>query len=278
VTTMHSVLVPVYIPLGLHSGTKYRLRTWSASPPIVGSINDSNITLRPLPLAKMNPTGDLDLCENDTLTLTATGGERYLWSTGDTTAQIKVAKEGSYAVTVVGSNGCDVKLPPAKVALRLLPPVPAVSRRNDSLVAYPFPGLRYQWYFNGAYIPDATQNGYFPTRNGTYNVLVMSQYKCISVSDDIIINDLNDAVLDAERRYSLTLTNETIQIVSDQPLPASIEVRDILGRLIASDSRFIAVGVSEIPIVLSNAPTGPYYLTVRTPRGLSTFNIIHVQP
>ena len=45
------------------------------------------------------------LCTGDSITMTASTGIRYTWSTGETTASIMKKKAGSYSVTVT-SNGC----------------------------------------------------------------------------------------------------------------------------------------------------------------------------
>lgn len=64
------------------------------------------VTVNPLPLANAGP--NINLCYNDTVTLTATGGGTYLWSTGDTSASISVHPTSStgYDVTVTNSFGC----------------------------------------------------------------------------------------------------------------------------------------------------------------------------
>ncbi|MGN0187289.1 MAG: T9SS type A sorting domain-containing protein [Paludibacteraceae bacterium] len=56
-----------------------------------------------------NITGDTELCEGGSAKLTASGGGTYLWSTGETTAEITVTKAGTYTVTVTGSGGCNSK-------------------------------------------------------------------------------------------------------------------------------------------------------------------------
>jgi hypothetical protein len=58
-----------------------------------------------------NPLPVVLIDASDTITstgtmLTATKGVSYLWSNGDTTANISVSKAGSYFVTVIDSNGC----------------------------------------------------------------------------------------------------------------------------------------------------------------------------
>ncbi len=66
-------------------------------------------TINPLPTQpSITVTGDLLLCEGqETTTLDAPGGyAQYLWSTGETTAQIIVSAAGSYSVQVTDINGC----------------------------------------------------------------------------------------------------------------------------------------------------------------------------
>lgn len=51
-------------------------------------------------------TGNLVFCSGEYTTLTATGGDSYVWSTGATTSSINVNTEGSYTVTANTSSGC----------------------------------------------------------------------------------------------------------------------------------------------------------------------------
>lgn len=54
-------------------------------------------------------SGDLFACENETTILTASLGNNYLWSTGDTTRSITIPPNtatSSYSVSVYGANGC----------------------------------------------------------------------------------------------------------------------------------------------------------------------------
>ncbi|MBE0636995.1 MAG: T9SS type A sorting domain-containing protein, partial [Bacteroidales bacterium] len=62
-------------------------------------------TVHPLPLIEI--TGDLEFCEGEETTLTATEGVSYLWSTGEITQSITVSVSGDYSVTVTDENGCE---------------------------------------------------------------------------------------------------------------------------------------------------------------------------
>ncbi len=55
-------------------------------------------------LPTISASGFLAFCNGDSVMLTASMGEKYLWSTGDTTQTITVKKSGFYYVTVVLSS------------------------------------------------------------------------------------------------------------------------------------------------------------------------------
>jgi hypothetical protein len=63
------------------------------------------ITINPLPTAAIN-VSSATICEGQSTTLTASGGDTYLWSTGEQTASIVVTTGGPYSVTVTTLGGC----------------------------------------------------------------------------------------------------------------------------------------------------------------------------
>ena len=67
--------------------------------------DDVVVTVNPLPTA--NAGEDVTICEGETVTLTATGGDTYLWNTGETTQSIDVSPnaETIYSVEVF-LNAC----------------------------------------------------------------------------------------------------------------------------------------------------------------------------
>jgi len=56
-----------------------------------------------------NAGDDVNTCSGEEVMLTATGGAAYLWSTGETTASIKVSpnEKTTYTVTVTSEQGCE---------------------------------------------------------------------------------------------------------------------------------------------------------------------------
>ena len=65
--------------------------------------DDVTVTIRE---GEANAGPDVDICEGQEAVLTASGGETYLWSTGETTAEITVTDAGEYTVEVTGDTGC----------------------------------------------------------------------------------------------------------------------------------------------------------------------------
>ena len=63
-----------------------------------------NVTVHPLPNVAIS--GNTTLCAGASNTLTASGGNSYLWNTGITTPSITVNSGGTYSVTATNSYGC----------------------------------------------------------------------------------------------------------------------------------------------------------------------------
>jgi uncharacterized protein YjdB len=54
----------------------------------------------------VNISGPNDICSGTTGTLTASGGQSYVWNTGATSATINISTSGTYTVTVTSEVGC----------------------------------------------------------------------------------------------------------------------------------------------------------------------------
>ena len=74
------------------------------------SLSRTAVTLEILALPTPTITNNTGIslldCNLTTISLTASGGDSYLWSTGETTATIDVTTPDTYSVTVTGTNGC----------------------------------------------------------------------------------------------------------------------------------------------------------------------------
>lgn len=65
-----------------------------------------HITVNPLPVATITADGSTTFCDGGSVTLNASTGTTYAWTTGETSESIIVTSGGDYAVTVIDENGC----------------------------------------------------------------------------------------------------------------------------------------------------------------------------
>jgi hypothetical protein len=65
-----------------------------------------NLALQDNGTSSIDIQGSIEICEGESVELTANYGNSYLWSNGETTQSISVSEQGSYSVTVENPN-CD---------------------------------------------------------------------------------------------------------------------------------------------------------------------------
>jgi len=82
------------------------------------------VNLVPFPPTIINTDKPTSICPCDSITLSATSGYTYLWSTGDTTQSIKTNLQGKYFCTISNQNLCSVL---DSIEISLINPVTTIS-------------------------------------------------------------------------------------------------------------------------------------------------------
>jgi hypothetical protein len=80
--------------------------------------------------ATITPGSATTFCSGGSLTLTASSGSSYIWSTTATAQIIAVTQTGNYSVTVKNSQGCSTTSAATSVTVNPLPTVAAISGGN----------------------------------------------------------------------------------------------------------------------------------------------------
>ncbi|WP_165764777.1 T9SS type A sorting domain-containing protein [Winogradskyella aurantia] len=131
-----------------NNGTTYLWSTGDATPEIEVSPTESStytvtvsndvgeevtddvvVTVNPVPVA--NAGNDETICQGESITLTASGGTTYLWSTGETTASITVSPDSETIYTVEAiSNECSS----TDAVLISVMPSPEISITDDTYI------------------------------------------------------------------------------------------------------------------------------------------------
>ncbi|WP_180856380.1 Ig-like domain-containing protein, partial [Flavobacterium panici] len=88
-----------------------------------------SVTVNPTPSAPtITAGGPTTFCSGGSVTLTSSGGNSYLWSTGATTQSITVSASGTYSVRIANASGCQSPASTATtVTVNAIPAVPTLS-------------------------------------------------------------------------------------------------------------------------------------------------------
>lgn len=91
-----------------------------------------SVVVNEVPQAVVTPGGPLNLCQGQTLALSApSGAAQYLWTNGAQSQLLTISDGGSYAVTVTNSFGCSATSQPVAVSVI---PTPQVNLGSDTVL------------------------------------------------------------------------------------------------------------------------------------------------
>ncbi|MEO8591405.1 MAG: hypothetical protein ABI432_18640 [Flavobacteriales bacterium] len=141
---------------------------------------------------------------------------------------------GSFSVTTVG-------------------PVPVITENGGELSSTP--GVAYQWFLDGSFIPDGTEQTYAPTENGNYTVLVVDADGCTDTSAPFFYGSTGIDGMNASSWWVGPLT-EVLPLRS--PQAGTLRVLDATGRVVAS--RGVVAGMQTI--ALPGLVSGAYMLVL----------------
>jgi hypothetical protein len=124
----------INIPPNTCNGDYYIVLEVDSRNVFIEERDDNNWTAIPVTLTQQLPAGtpaapvitsdnSHNLCDNQEITLTASGAQSYLWSTGDTTQSITVSQAGSYTCEVASYCGTNMSEPFVVNQVVTTPPV-----------------------------------------------------------------------------------------------------------------------------------------------------------
>jgi hypothetical protein len=205
-------------------------------------------------------------CVGDLVTLTATTGLLYQWSTNATTQSVQVTTGGWYWVDVAIANGCTAR-DSIFVSFQALP-VPVVTQVGNTVCTGTF--STYQWYLNGTLISGATGPCTPINTSGNYSVSVSNAYGCVGsaelqglVGNDLGVGNSKIVVYPVPTRDILY-----VQVMGLVQGASEITLHDMLGKSLHQWRFEKQVGPMACP--LQGVPAGTYLLSVRG----ETFTIV----
>ncbi|MCF8465744.1 MAG: T9SS type A sorting domain-containing protein [Flavobacteriales bacterium] len=199
--------------------------------------DDEVVSLLQLPNAVIQPTGPIEICSSDTITLSASNTfVSYQWNLGgQTTSSIEVWQSGDYTVTVVDpNNGCVATSAPVSVTVNnavspTIVPSGATEFCNGgsvSLTVVPGPYSEYLWS-SGSTTPSIVV-----TQSGDYGVTVLDGNGCIDstlLGNPIHIEVWNPEPIIEQQGANLVVVNGPFQqyqwYFNGAPVPGATSVQ-----------------------------------------------------
>lgn len=167
-----------------------------------------------LPLNDVTIDGSTTICDGETVSLTASPGDTYLWSNGETTQTIEADATDDYSVVVTNGQHCAVASQTVSVVVN---PLPAVSATAQGATTFCDGGSvsinatgdgSFLWSNNqsgpsivvtetGDYSVTATDNGCSATSSPISVTVIPNPMATISANGPLTICDGNEVVLTA---------------------------------------------------------------------------------
>jgi hypothetical protein len=144
-----------------------------------------SISVNPVPAATITPNGVTSFCNGNSVVLTASAGNTYLWNTGATTQSITVNAPGSFTATVTGVGGCNATSAATTVTVNALPAATITPNGSTTfcaggtLLLSASAGSSYLWS-NGVNTPSLSVNA-----SGSYTVTVTNGAGCSVTSSPV---------------------------------------------------------------------------------------------
>jgi hypothetical protein len=95
--------------------------------------SETTIIVNPLPSPVLNLNGALAFCVSDSVIISSSISDDYLWSNGATTQAITALNSGEYSVVVVDGNGCSATSDTVVVLVHDLPSTPTISSSGTTV-------------------------------------------------------------------------------------------------------------------------------------------------
>lgn len=215
------------------------------------------------PVPTITPDGTYDLCDGDSVILTSSLADSYLWSPGNEgTQSIVVYTGGTYTVSVTNSdpmNGVGTSLP---TVVNLITINTAVTQSGTSLTADAAGMDAYQWVdCDNSYADIVGENSqeFIPSVTGNYAVIIDND-GCSDTSScyPFTVGAIEDYLMEYFTVYP-NPANEFVQITPIAGIDKTeLEVYNVHGQLI----EVITInGLTELNI--SNYPSGIYSLRMK---------------
>ncbi|MCB9360995.1 MAG: S8 family peptidase [Flavobacteriales bacterium] len=229
------------------------------------ALNTSNYTL--------SLGADLDVCEGDSVQITAGVYSSYLWSTGDTTSSIYIDTTTNVFTEVTNSSGCKAWSDTLNVTRHALPNKPFVNVIGNDTLLYSS-NLDLQWFYNTDSLVGENDTILVAQVNGNYFVQVTNAFGCSINSDTvnvIVLAVKNEDTESGVLLFPIPTNNGKVKVKISDLTIKSLVLTDIQGKELVAKK---VENKQYINLDLSHLPDGVYYLRIQKEKSFELEKVI----
>lgn len=228
----------------------------------------TTVTVNTLPTATISASGSTTFCQGDSVILTSSAGNSYLWNNGAITRTITVKNSGSFTVKVTNANNCSATSVATSTTMRSPQNGLSITIRNDTLFApYSSP---VKWYLSGN--PNSIGNGLFHLCSSTGNYFVTGHdvNGCTATSNTCLANCNITGIATKSNTNQFDIypnpTHNIINIKASGVEKGTYKFRlsNIIGQVLSEETVNITSGQIERIISMENLANDIYFLSVES--------------
>jgi hypothetical protein len=175
------------------------------------------VTVNALPIAQVSQNGSSTFCQGDAITLTASSGSSYLWSSGQTTQSIVVNSAGTYQVAITSANGCSSNSNSIQINVNPVPDATIYPGNNIAICAGASVNITTGSAAAYAWSNGQTTPGINVSSAGTYTVTLTGSNGCTVTSAPIAVSVVQVPVASITTNSSTTICQGSNLVLTASP-------------------------------------------------------------
>jgi PKD repeat protein len=253
--------------------------------------NSIEVSVSDSPVPTITTSGITSICDGESLTLTASASDSYVWNLngealeGETSQTISATEEGAYTVTVTNADQCDGTGTSNFVFVQVNP-TPTANFEFDfdfGSTTYEFNNTStlatsYTWEFGDGNTSTSTNPTHTYATGGDYTVtLTATNGSCsdvytftlnsVGVDEDFSINQISV--------YPNPVSGDaTVAISTINHKAVEVAILDLTGKQIWNSGKFEVNGVQQMSIPTSAYQSGIYFVQISADSTRETVRLI----
>lgn len=240
-----------------------------------------NVSNAPIPTIS---APDTEGCSGETITLTSSTADTYLWSNGEITQAIQVTQGGIFTVTTTNADACAGvgTSQPVTITYGTTPTANGSFTASGNVVTFSNTSsnaTQYSWDFGDATNSSAANPTHAYAANGSYTVTLTAingnctDEKTLTVVISVSLEELSG--LKAVNIYPNPAADETLlsfESIADQS--ANLVITNQLGQIVSETEMLLVNGNNTSIINTTELSNGIYFVNLNTENGAITRKLV----